>query len=351
MSDLSDTYLSGEPWADFGLQPQPGWPASASAVRHRDVAGVAVGPDGNVYLFTRNDGQVAVFDRAGRFVSSFGRGLFSMPHGVTVDDEGCVYCIDSGDSTVRKFSPSGELLMTLGAPNAEADTGWSAHSGEPIEIHDVERVRHPGPPFAGCTKLAVDSDGDLFVSDGYRNCRIHRFSPSGELLASWGDVGSGPGEFRLPHALAFHGDRLLVADRENDRIQVFDKDGHFLDQWPDLQRPTDIAVGPDGSVVVSELWRPPHNRGFLNDTRGTDLPSRLSLLTNDGKRVATWGKPLDGDMRGYFIAPHAVAIDPMDGALYVAEVTSTFAIETGLAGPRYADHQIQRFTRRSPLDG
>ncbi len=351
MRDLADRPAGSPPWDAFGLRPQPGWPSSPLGLRHRDVAGVAVGRDGFVYLFTRDDGRVAVFDRSGRFLRSFGEGLFSIPHSVAVDDEGCVYCTDSGDSTVRKLSPSGEVLMTLGTPHADADTGWAEHGGESVEIHDVERVRYPGPPFGGCTSLAIAPGGDLFVSDGYRNCRIHRFSASGELLASWGGVGSGRGQFRLPHAVAFHGDRLLVADRENDRIQVFDTAGRFLDEWTGLQRPTDVAVAPDGTVVVAELWRPPHNRGFLSDTRGIDLPSRLSLLTSDGRTLATWGKELGGEMDGYFIAPHAVAIDPADGDLYVAEVTSTFAIETGLAGAQYADHQIQRFARRRPLDG
>jgi len=334
-----------------GLRVDDGWYDTPSGVRHRDVAGVDTDRAGNVYLFTRHDGQVVIVDRSGKFLLSFGEGLFSIPHGVTVDDEGCVYCTDCGDNTVRKFSPRGELLHTLGTPHVGSDTGWVPTPGEPADVHDVEKVAHPGPPFNGCTNLAIAPNGDLYVSDGYRNCRIHRFSPSGEHLASWGEVGAGPGEFRLPHALAFQGDRLLVADRENDRIQVFDTDGRFLEEWSDVQRPTDLALTPDGNVVVAELWRPLGTRGFRTDTRNVDLPSRLSLLSPEGKNIATCGKPLTDAMDGYFIAPHAVAIDPEDGTLYVAEVTYTFAIATGLAGNQHADHQIQRFTRHDPANG
>jgi sugar lactone lactonase YvrE len=335
---------SGRP-DDFGLRVRPGWPAFPAGLAHRDVADVAVDSADRVHLFTRHDSQVVVFDRDGGFVRCFGAGLFRMAHGIAIDGEDCVYCVDNVDHTVRKFSPTGELLLTLGTPGVAAETGKRAAG--PVVIHGVERVRYPGPPFGGCTDVAIAANGDLFVSDGYGNCRVHHFSPTGELLHSWGEVGEGPGEFRLPHAIVSTVDgRLLVADRENDRIQVFAADGTFLDAWTGLQRPTDLAVAADGRIYVSELWRPPGNRGFVDGTDAAlDQPSRMSILDSDGRLLGRFGASVtDRAAPGNFVAPHGVCLDST-GALYVAEVTYTFAIATHLVSPDHAEHQVQKFVR------
>ncbi|BCB75712.1 peptidyl-alpha-hydroxyglycine alpha-amidating lyase family protein [Phytohabitans flavus] len=329
-----------------GLRVRTGWERLPSGLTHRDVADVAVDRDDRVYLFVRHDSQVLVFDRDGRHLRAFGRGMFKMAHGITVDGDGCVYCVDNLDHTVRKFSPRGELLLTLGTSGIGTATG--IRPGEPVSVHSVERVRHPGPPFNGCTDVAVTDDGDLFVSDGYGNCRVHHFSATGELLGSWGEVGSDPGQFRLPHAIVLTGDgRLLVADRENDRIQIFDQGGTFLGQWTGLQRPTDIAVAGDGRVFVSELWRPKGNRGFLRDDSGLDQPSQVAVLDASGAVLGRWGASTTAkNAPGNFIAPHGLTFDSR-GNLYVAEVTYSFALRPGWVPADHASHQLQRF---DPVD-
>ncbi|WP_432839788.1 peptidyl-alpha-hydroxyglycine alpha-amidating lyase family protein [Dactylosporangium sp. CA-092794] len=330
-----------------GLRVLGAWERLPPGLTHRDVADVAIDPrDDTVYLFVRHDSQVIAFDRDGRYLRHFGRGLFTMAHGITVDGEGCVYCVDNADHTVRKFSPRGELLLTLGTPGTGAPTG--IRTDEPVRIHSVERVRYPGPPFNGCTDIAVTADGDMFVTDGYGNCRVHRFSAAGEPLGAWGEVGSGPGQFRLPHAIVLDGaGRLLVADRENDRIQIFDRTGRYLGEWTDLQRPTDVAVAADGRIFVSELWRPKGNRGFVGDDPGRDRPSRLTVLDPSGAVLGRWGASTGAkNAPGNFIAPHGLAIDSR-GSLYVAEVTYTFALAPGWVPADHADHQLQRFDPRS----
>lgn len=332
--------------AELGFRPDLTWEKVPPGIEHRDVAAVAVDSADRVHLFTRFDHQVLVYTADGSFIRSWGKGIFKNAHGIRIGPDDAVYCVDNGDHSLRKFTPDGELLLILGNPGMPSDTGYQAD--QPVRIHPVERVRYPGPPFNGCTDLAIAPTGDIFVTDGYGNCRIHHFSPHGELLHSWGEVGAGPGQFRLPHAICMSADgRLFVADRENDRIQIFSTDGDYLGEWGDLQRPCSIAFAPDGTMFVAELWRPVGNRSFVRDDGPVDLPSRMSVLSPDGKVIARWGgSATDKAAAGNFIAPHSVTIDSQ-GNLYVAEVTYTFAIKTGLVSADHAAHQVQKFQRTS----
>jgi len=330
---------------------RPGWIADLHweqrqvGISHRDVAGVAVDAADQVYLFTRSDHQVLVYTPAGQFVRAFGNGIFTNAHSVRIGPDDAVYCVDNGDHSVRKFSPDGELLMTLGLPGTPSQTGY--RTDLPPRIHNVETVSRPGAPFNGCTDVAIGPDGDVFVSDGYGNCRVHHFSPSGTLLNSWGEVGSGPGQFRLPHGICLLPDgRLLVADRENDRIQIFRTDGSYLGEWPDGQRPCSIAVTASGDVVVAELWRPVGNRSFVDDTTNVDQPGRISVLNLRGEPVDRWGASADDKAaEGNVIAPHSVAVDSA-GSVYVGEVTYTYGIQFGRVPEDHASHQIQKFQAR-----
>jgi NHL repeat-containing protein len=328
---------------------QPGWAADLhweqrpDAISHRDVAGVAVDAADQVYLFTRYDHQVLVYTAAGEFVRAWGAGSFTNAHSIQVGPDGAVYCVDNGDHSVRKFTPEGELLLTLGVPGTQADTGY--RTDVPVRIHNVETVARAAGPFNGCTDVAVGPGGDIFVSDGYGNCRVHHFSPAGKLLNSWGEIGSGPGQFMLPHGISLTPDgRLLVADRENERIQVFRTDGSYLEEWPDVQRPSSIALTPRGDVVVAELWRPADNTSFVADTTGTDQPGRMSLLSPRGEVLDRWGASAgDKAAAGNVIAPHMVAVDSA-GSVYVGEVTYTYGIKLGRVGEDHAPHQVQKFT-------
>lgn len=329
-------------YAQLGLSPDLTWEQRPADIEHRDVAAVAVDSADRVYLFTRSDHQVLVYNPDGTFIKAWGKGVFTNAHGIKIGPDDAVYCVDNGDHSVRKFTRDGELLLTLGTPGMPSDTGYEA--ARAVQIHAVERVRYPGPPFNGCTDIAIAPNGDIFATDGYGNCRVHHFSSVGELLHSWGEVGSGPGQFRLPHAICISPDgRLFVADRENDRIQIFSTDGDYLGEWDNVHRPCGIAIAPDGTVFVGELWRPVGNRSFVRDNASTDLPSRMSVLTPEGAVIARWGDSADDKASaGNFIAPHSVALDS-EGDLYVAEVTYTFAIRTGLVGEDHASHQIQKF--------
>lgn len=327
-----------------GFEAHLDWERLPADLSHRDVPGVAVGPDDRVHLFTRFPHQVFVFTREGEFVTTWGAGEFERAHSVKVGPDGSVYTVDDVQHAVKKFTPDGELVLTLGIPDHPSDTGYVA--GVPVAIHLVEGVTHPGPPFNGCTDLVVAPDGSLYVSDGYHNCRIHHFDASGELIRSWGTVGEGPGEFRLPHAICQGADgRIFVADRENDRIQIFTPDGEYLDEWNDFNRPCAIALDADGRMYVAELWRPVGNRSFVRDTTEIDLPSRMTVLDGDGKVLDRWGDSVDDKgAAGNFIAPHALAIDS-HGDLYVGEVTYTYGIRNGFVGADLAFHQIQKFVR------
>jgi hypothetical protein len=327
-----------------GFEAQLDWERLPPGMSHRDVAGVAVGPDDLVHLFTRYPHQIVVFTPAGEFVTSWGEGAFEHAHAVKVGPDGSVYTVDNFEHTVKKFSAYGELLMTLGIPDQPSDTGYVP--GAPVSIHLVEGVTHPGPPFNGCTDLVLAPNGDIYVADGYHNCRVHQFDARGELIRSWGTVGEGPGEFRLPHAICQGADgRLFVADRENDRIQIFTPDGEYLGEWNDFNRPCGIALDAEGRMYVAELWRPLGNRSFVRDNADVDLPSRMTVLDSEGAVLDRWGDSVDDKgAAGNFIAPHAMAIDSR-GDLYVGEVTYTYAIKNGLVGEELAFHQIQKFVR------
>lgn len=325
------------------------WEQLPGGYRHADVAAVDVDPADRVYLFTRDENRVLVYNRDGSFHAAWGERLFTTPHGLTVAPDGSVYCVDVGDHTVRKFTSDGKLLLTLGTQGVPSDTGYQ--QGGSAVIHHVETVRRPGGPFNRCTNLAIAPTGELYVADGYGNCRIHRFSEQGELLSSWGEIGVGPGEFHLPHGInVTPGGRVLVGDRENDRIQVFDLDGSYITQWTDIQRPTDLAVDADGLIYVSELWRPRGNASFTRGTTSTDLPGRVTVLDPNGSIVARWGaSTVNRASPGNFIAPHGIAVDSR-GDVYVAEVTGTYGVKAGRVPKEDAAHQIQKFHVQAVAD-
>lgn len=322
----------------------PDWEQRPPEPAHRDVTGVAVDAEDRVFLLTREEHRVLVHDRDGAFLGCWGEGVFRNPHGLTIGPDGSVFCVDNGDHTVRKFTPDGTLLLTLGTPGVPSDTGFETESA--VAVHSVERVRHPGPPFNRCTNLAVAPDGDLYVTDGYGNCRVHRFAPDGTLRSSWGEVGTGPGQFHLPHGLHVAPDgRVFVCDRENDRLQIFTPDGEFLAQWTDVQRPDDVTMDGDGRVYVAELWRPVGSASFVHGVTAEDRPGRVTVFDPEGAVVARWGASTqDRAAPGNFIAPHSLALDS-HGDLYVGEVTHTFGVGAGRVDPEHADHQVQKFSR------
>jgi hypothetical protein len=312
-----------------------GWEQLPDGWSHRDVAGVAVDSRDRVYVFNRGEHPMIVYERDGTFASSWGEGVFSNAHAVFIDRDDFVYCTDNGDHTVRKFRATGELLMTLGTPGQASETGYDGSN--PRSITQV------GEPFNRPTKVAVAPNGELYVSDGYGNARVHRFSPKGDLIQSWGEPGIEPGQLNLPHSVWVHTDgRVFICDRENDRIQIFSPDGELLTIWDDdLIRPADVFIDAQNRVFVGELGVREGAQFLFGISIASDQPSpaRLSILDIDGNLLARWGGE-DRCAPGSFGAPHGLWADSQ-GGLYVGEVTYTALGQFGMVP---ADcHTLQKF--------
>ena len=245
-----------------------------------------------------------------------------------------VYTVDDGDHTVRKFTPEGKQLMLIGTPGKASDTGYDGKSHA--------SVKRGGPPFNRPTDVAVAPDGELYVSDGYGNARVHRFTADGTLIQSWGEPGAGPGQFRLPHGIGISPDnRVFVTDRENDRIHIYSRDGRLLEMWNHVQRPTDISFDKEGRIYVSELWWRVGQESFTNGRINYDLPGGVRVLDLSGNVLLHWCSA-DREAPGNFVAPHTLCVDS-HGDLYVGEVTWTFGIARG--GVREDAHTFQKFAR------
>jgi hypothetical protein len=281
-------YVVEEGW---GMNAGPGLP---------DVTSVAVDSADNVYLFCRGDQPIRVFDRAGRFLRSFGDGLFVRPHGLHMAPDDTLYCIDEGSHSIFVMTPDGVLLNRIGGP-------------EPAPFMS-------GEPFNRCTNVAVAANGDLYITDGYGNARVHRYSRDGRHIMSWGEPGVAPGQFNVVHDISCGRDgRIYIADRENHRIQVFDSDGVWLDQWHNLHRPCGLCMADlaEPVFVVGELG--PVMQSNLNTP---NLGPAISILDRHGRHLARLGAPKAGVEPGAFMSPHSVAIDSR-GDIYVAELTRT----------------------------
>jgi len=286
-----------------------------------EAVGVAVDSQDRLYVFTRGGHQpVMVFDREGNLVDMWGAGLFVRPHGIYISPDDYLYLTDDQDHTVRKFTLGGELVMTLGKSCCPSDSG--------VERSNYRTIKRPAPPFNLPTNLAIAPDGSLYVSDGYGNCCIHRFSPEGELLLSWGLPGEGPGRFQIPHGIGVdQTGRVVVADRENSLLQWFSPEGELLEVWDDVARPCDVFFDEYDNVYVAEMgWH-----AGLPDPRPEETGGRVSIFDRDGTLLCRWGGGKNPYAAGDFIAPHDVWRDSR-GDLYVAEVSISAAAARGLVG-------------------
>ena len=310
------------------------WEQLPDGYTHLDIVGIAVDSRDRLFLLGRQQPRVLIYERDGSFVGSWGEGMFTeRTHGLTIAPDDSVFIVDEGEQVVYKVTPDGELLLTLGNKGVASDTGYDGQS--------LESIVRGGPPFNRPTNVAVAPSGELYVSDGYGNARVHRFSAAGELLGSWGEPGNGPGQFNLAHGVAVAPDgRVFVADRENDRIQIFAPDGTYLTEWRQVQRPTNVTFGADGRVYVSELWRRAGETSMLHGLIEDDRPGHACVLDLDGNVLARWGGP-DRCAPGSFVAPHDICVDS-HGDIYVGEVAWTFGVKPGHVP---ADcHTLQKFT-------
>jgi DNA-binding beta-propeller fold protein YncE len=291
------------------------------------TAGVDIGPDGQLWAYDRcgsnacagsNVDPILKFDRhTGKLLASFGRGQFIFPHGIHVDRDGNVWVTDGRAAnteeltkfpreaakghTVRKFSPDGKLLLQLGKPG--------------VGVRGPDTFNEPND-------VITTPSGDIFVADGHSgqnptatpetNARIVKFTRDGKFVKEWGRLGSAPGEFRTPHALALDSrGRLFVADRGNHRIQIFDQDGKVLGEWKQFSRVSGLFITPNDMLYAIDSESSPE--------RHPNWKTGVRIGTTREDRVLQFIPPHPlptGAVQG--AAGEGVAVDA-DGNVYAAE--------------------------------
>jgi DNA-binding beta-propeller fold protein YncE len=288
------------------------WAKLPSGWNLGEVPGIAVDSQDRVFAFCRSEHPVVILDRHGQFLGSWGEGMFSRPHMIYIGSDDSVYCVDDVGHTIKKFTPDGDLLLTITSPNGPADTGYTP--GDPSS------VRRSGPPFNRPTDIAVAPSGHLLISDGYGNARVHRFTADGRLLQSWGDPGCGPAQFVQPHGI-YVDERgcVYVADRRNKRIQLFSAEGQFLSQWTDIWWPCGIAMDKEDNVYVAEVGG---HFMFGREAALNEPAARITIRDLHGNIQAEWGEQ-DPKRTGRFFSPHSIAVDSQQN-VYVGEVTLSY---------------------------
>jgi NHL repeat len=282
-------YESLQDWAKF--PDEEGWDLI-------EASGVAVDSNDNVYVMNRGKHPIIVFDRDGNFLRSWGEGEFdSRAHGICASPDDFIWTVNDNQHCVKKYTLDGKLVLTIGKQHEPAEK-WS------------------GNPFNTPTNVAVSPvSGDVYITDGYGNSRVHRYAPDGRHIVSWGEAGVGPGQFQIPHNVVVDADEaVFVNDRENSRVQVFDQNGNLQEIWPYLYRPQALAMDRNGLIYVGEQ---------IQIQELFDHPAlghRLNVLSHDGKLLAHLGALERGDGPTEFIAPHGMAADSQ-GNLYVGEVS------------------------------
>jgi DNA-binding beta-propeller fold protein YncE len=309
------------------------WPKLPAGWSFVEVVGIAADSRDRAFVFCRGVHPVMIFEPDGTFVQSWGEGLFVRPHGITIGPADEVYCSDDKGHAVYKFDPQGRLLMTLGTPGRPSETG--------VQGMDYRTIRRGGEPFNMPTNLAIAENGDLYITDGYGNARVHVFSPEGKLKFSWGEPGSAPGQFNLPHGIAIdRQQRVYVADRENSRIQLFSLRGDYLGEWTDTARPMQIAIDKHDRVFVCDVgWR----AGLFPWQSPPSTPPRgayVSVFDSDGRLLSRWGGGASPCAAGDFFAPHGICLDST-GAVYVGEVVMSAGGYKGIVPPTC--HPLQKF--------
>lgn len=312
---------------EYAYQTQPNWLKLPPTIVLGDVAAIAVDDRDNVYLFNRGTTPMVVVARDGSYLRSWGRGVFSEPHGIDIGPDGSIWCTDSADHTVRKCSPDGSILLQLGRRNRPT-------------------ARMSGAPFCQCCHTAIGPQGEIYVADGYGNAAIHKFSPDGRHIHSWGSPGTDPGQFNVPHNICCDDDGwIYVADRENHRIQIFDRNGKYESQINNLHRPSALTLmGRKRPICAIGEIGP-----YMQVNRETpNLGPRVSIMTREGELLSRIGTvPSAGIGHGQFLSPHGIAFDS-HGDMYVGEVSSRAWPSLFPAKPAPAELRVMQKLVRIP---
>lgn len=243
-----------------------------------EPAGVAVNSKGHIYVFHRGKHPLMEFDTSGKFVRSIADDLFVTAHMIRVDPEDNIWTTDIGSHVVLKLSPEGRVLLALGRMRIPGD--------------DVLHFNQP-------TDVAWDRDGNIYVTDGYGNSRVLKFDKYGRPVLGWGMKGTGPGQFDTPHTIVIDGDLVYVGDRENARIQIFDRNGQYLRQWS-LGHPFGLVI-TQGHVL------------YMGDA----IAGCILKIDAQGRVMGSFTGPQPGG--GPHFDPHEIALAP-DGSIFTAEV-------------------------------
>ena len=243
------------------------WPKLPPGESLGIVSTVAADSQDRVYVFQRQDPPVMVFDRDVNYLDRWGIGAISVPHGITIVDD-IVYITDRSDHVAVKFTLDGKPLQVIGDRGVYSDTGCE---------NPGDLVPRAAGPFNYCTEMAPSPSGDIYVSDGYRNARVHRFSADGQLLQSWGQPGKEEaGHFHLVHSLLIDPEgKVFVCDRANRRVQIFSPDGEFITMWTGMGGPDNIVRDKDGIFYIAEQA----------DESGD---SHVSIWDGDGNVLERW---------------------------------------------------------------
>lgn len=267
-------------YGDYRYETADGWGKGADGQTLGIASGVAIDSKDRVYVIDREPSPaIVVFDRDGCFLKAWGQDELSVPHEIWIDTEDRAYIADCGDHTVWVCSTEGVLLQRLGLPNVPGKNGR---------------------PFNQPTCAVRAPSGEIYVSDGYGQYHMHRYSAYGTLLHTWGGRGAGPGQFSLPHNVCIASDgRVLVADREpNHRIQVFEADGKFVTEWPGRPTPCGLHIDTDDIVYIAE-------------------GGCVSIFTMEGRLLSNW--VVTGGPDNVAHSAHGICVDH-HGDIYVCEV-------------------------------
>ena len=263
------------------------WPQLPKGYNFGEVSGVDLDKQGKVWVFNRGHWPVFEFDRSGKMLQAWTEDTFRVKsaHGLRVGPDGSIWCIDVDGHVVFKMSPEGRVLMVLGERQGTPGNDDS-HDG-----------------FYRPTNVAFRQNGNFYVSDGYVNSRVIEFNPMGEFVRKWGRKGTGDGEFNLVHDVAIDSKgRVYVADRNNERIQIFDDTGKFLGKWTDIGAPWGLVYAAKEQAI------------YMCDGKY----NRILKLNLEGQVLgvlSSWGKA-----PGKLDYAHSITYDPADGSLYTAEI-------------------------------
>ena len=259
---------------------EEGWGKLPSGWDWGFVIGIACDAEDRVYVHARDSHPLMIFDRDGNFLDSWGEDLIKDPHGINIDAEGNVYITERVTHCMLKFDPTGKCVLRIDTPGT--------------------------PGEEGSTDAAVSSNGDIFVSDGYENRVVRKYTPDGKEILTWGEDGEGPGQFKLVHSVRIdEDDKVWICDRANNRIQIFDTQGKFIREWTGLRHPNTVYLEPNTDICYI-----------------AEIDGQVRVCKRSGETITKWGDCKVSNVPGMFAGgPHGIWADSQ-GSIYVGQVAA-----------------------------